>query len=384
MRGSIRAKGAPNRWEVRVALGRDPVTGRYRQKSLTVHGSKAEAQRVLRRLIGEVEDGEHPAARAEGEGRTFAELLDEWMTFKDTDERSPTTIDRYHRAIRLHLKPTLGEIPLSRLDPKLFDDLYRELLKRLKASTVLKTHLIARAALERGVRWGWLDRNPAALADPPKIRRPPIVLPSAQDVARLVALAEEDDPTFAAVLRVGAATGARRGELCALRWTDADLEAKTLTIERGVIIVSRGVVERPTKTHNRRVVALDDGTVSVLLLHRDREQKVAAECGVNFADDAFVFSRRPGGTHPIRPDNCTTTFERLRERAGLSGFSLKDATRHLAATRLIGAGVDVRTVAGRLGHARASTTLDIYSHFLPERDREAAEILGALLDGSIS
>jgi len=203
-------------------------------------------------------------------------------------------------------------------------------------------------------------------------------------VARLVVLAERAAPTFAAVLRVGAATGARRGELCALRWSDIDLESKTLTIERGVIMVRGGVVERPTKTHNRRAIALDDGTVAVLSVHRDCERKVAAECGVVLAADAFVFSRRLGGTHPLRPDNCTTTFERLRNRAGLSGFSFKDATRHLAATRLIGAGVDVRTVAGRLGHARASTTLDIYSHFLPERDREAAEILGALLDRPIS
>ncbi len=318
-----------------------------------------------------------------GDTVTFGELLDEWMTFKEAD-RSPTTISRYRIAIRLHLTPALGQVPISQLTPKAFDDLYRAQLERLSPATVLKHHLIARAALDKAVRWGWLERNPADRAEAPRARRRPMRPPSGEEVARLLALAEVVDLTFAVVLRVGAATGARRGELCALRWTDVDLEAKTLTIERGIVMVKRGVAERPTKTHNRRKVALDDGTVAALESHRERTRMAAQEHGVELAADAFVFSRRPGGTHPIRPDNCTTTFERLRNRAGLSGFSFKDATRHLAATRLIGAGVDVRTVAGRLGHARASTTLDVYAHFLPARDREAAEILGALLDRPIS
>ena len=159
-----------------------------------------------------------------------------------------------------------------------------------------------------------------------------------------------------------------------------DFDARTVTIERGVVVVEGGVLERPTKTHNRRTLAVDDTTLGLLAGHRQRERRTAASCGEVLESDAFVFSRRPGGTQPLRPDNCTWTFQKLLRRTGLSGFSLKDATRHLAATRLVAAGVDIRTVAGRLGHARASTTLDVYSHWLPGRDRDAAAILGQLLD----
>ena len=83
----------------------------------------------------------------------------------------PTTLDRYRRAIRIHLKPKLGDVPLQRLLPKMFDDLYRQQLEKLSPASVLKNHLIARAALDRVVRWGWLDRNPADRAEAPKLRR---------------------------------------------------------------------------------------------------------------------------------------------------------------------------------------------------------------------
>ena len=170
--------------------------------------------------------------------------------------------------------------------------------------------------------------------------------------------------------------------MCALRWPDINLEDGKVVIERGIIVVAGGLQERPTKTHNRRVVVLDHGTVRLLRGHRQREESTARACGLELEPTAFVFSRRPGGTLPLRPDNATATFAALARAAGIEGLSLKDATRHLAATRLIAAGVDVRTVAGRLGHRRASTTLDVYAHWLPERDREAAEIIGAELDDS--
>ena len=380
MRGSIRAKVPGKRYEIRVALGRDPRTGRYRQKSLTVHGSKAEAQRALRSLLTDLEAGSVDSDRVERGAVTFGELLDEWLSFKIAADLSPTTIARYRASMDKHLKPALGAERLDRLITKAFDDLYRTLAMSLSPATILKTHLVARAALDRAVRWGWLSRNPASLAEPPTVHRPIVTPPRPDELARLVDAAERQDPLFAVVLRVAAATGARRGELCALRWRDVDVDARTVTIERAVIVVDGGVQERPTKTHNRRTVALDDGTLDRLRQHLASAQTAATACGGDLSADAFVFSRRPGGTHPLRPDNCTTTFDKLLRRTGLSGFSLKDATRHLAATRLIAVGVDVRTVAGRLGHARASTTLDIYSHWLPGRDREAAAILGQLLD----
>ena len=377
MRGNITVKEPGRVYELRVSLGHDPTTGKYRQKSLTVRGPRAEAERVLRRLIEEVEGGR---ARPVDSAPTLGGLLDEWLSFTEAAGRSPTTVERYRNVIEHQLKPTLGDVPLGRLTTKAFDDLYPELVRRLQPSTVLKVHLVARSTLARAVKWGWIDRNPAADATPPSARRRPIATPSKEQLAKLLGAADAADPAFAVFLRLGAATGARRGELCALRWSDIDPGQGRVVIERGIIVVARGLEERPTKTHNRRVIALDPGTVRVLREHHQRDESAARACGLELGPDAFVFSRRPGGTQPIRPDNATTIFSTLARAAGIEGLSLKDATRHLAATRLIAAGVDVRTVAGRLGHRHASTTLDVYAHWLPERDRDAAAIIGAELD----
>ena len=97
--------------------------------------------------------------------------------------------------------------------------------------------------------------------------------------------------------------------------------------------------------------------------------------------DAFVFSAAPDGSAPLHPDTVTSGFQRLCRRLGLNGVRLHDL-RHLHATQLLAAGVPVRTVSGRLGHANAATTLNVYAHFLDASDRQAAEVIGGLLGGS--
>ena len=106
------------------------------------------------------------------------------------------------------------------------------------------------------------------------------------------------------------------------------------------------------------------------------------EAGIKLPPDAFVFSPYVEGTTPFRPDNVTSFFIRVRNEVGAPHVRLHDL-RHFTATQLIGAGVDVRTVAGRLGHSDPSVTLRVYSHALEERDRAAAAVMGGILDPSV-
>ena len=97
---------------------------------------------------------------------------------------------------------------------------------------------------------------------------------------------------------------------------------------------------------------------------------------------AFVFSNEVDGSECWYPDSVSRAFARLCRKAGIKGVRMHDL-RHYVATRLLSEGVDVRTVAGRLGHRNASTTLNVYSHFLPEADREAADLLGRIFDDAL-
>jgi integrase len=104
---------------------------------------------------------------------------------------------------------------------------------------------------------------------------------------------------------------------------------------------------------------------------------------VRLGDDAFIFSPEPDGARPYNPETLTAFLARCREKVGLPGLRLHHL-RHFATTQLVAAGVDVGTVAGQLGHPSASITLNIYSHFIEDADREAAQRMGQLRRGPVS
>jgi integrase len=143
-------------------------------------------------------------------------------------------------------------------------------------------------------------------------------------------------------------------------------------------VPGRGLLIHPTKNRTRRRVALDPHTLVLLRAHRARVEQAAARARVPLDPDGYLVAASPDGAKLLRPDDCTTQFRRLRSRAQLT-CRLHDL-RYFMATQLLANGVDLRTVAGRAGHADPSTTLKVYAHFVPAADRHAAHLVAALLD----
>jgi integrase len=134
------------------------------------------------------------------------------------------------------------------------------------------------------------------------------------------------------------------------------------------------VREKDTKTHQSRRVALDELTAEILAEHRARCDERATACGVEVRADGYVFSRSPDGREPLMPDSVTGRLNRLSKKLGIK-VNLR-SLRHYAATEMLTNGVDLRTTAGRLGHGDGgTTTLKVYTHFLPAPDLRAAEVL---------
>ena len=255
--------------------------------------------------------------------------------------------------------------------------------KPLSANSVLRVHSVLHRALNQAVKWGWLAGNPASKASPPRPRRTTLTPPSPPEVMRLIDAASKVNDQLPAFFRLAAATGARRGEICGLQWRDIDLDTAQLVISRSVANVKGAVIVKSTKTHAARRLSLDAGTVNALVELRGRRHALAKFAGTEIPPTSFVFSHEVDGHTPWRPDYATLAFVRPRDELGLGEVRLHDL-RHFVATAMLAGGADIKTVSGRLGHADASTTLNIYAHFLEAPDRAAADRLGSILDQNAS
>jgi len=263
MSGGMRQR-RPGVWEVRLEAGRDPVTGRRLQISRSVTGTKRDAQKALNELAVEADKG-----RYLGTATTFRQLSEQWLAFVGAD-LSPTTIRTYENLLSKRILPAIGNQSIKNIRASDLDLLYSGLLRQidLAPTSVRQIHAIIRRAFRQAVLWGWVSRNLAANATPPRLRKSEPSPPDAEEVDQLLRAAHIRDPELANFLHMAATTGARRGEVCALRWSNVDFERATLTIERNVIELPGRLIEKDTKTHANRRISLDPDTIAVFTNQR--------------------------------------------------------------------------------------------------------------------
>jgi integrase len=356
-----------------VFIGTDPVTGNPRQATRTFRGSKKQADTALAEFVRDLTKG-----AVTSDSSTVSEFLERWLDHISSS-RSPTTIRDYRGKIK-RIDHKLGNVRLSRLTAQHLDRAYRDWLDEgLHPTSVHHLHSLLSAALNQAVKWSVVPEAVTRKASPPPLRVGPKTVPTPETVLRLIAGAEErGQPILAAAIAIAATTGARRGELLAVCWSDVDLDAGLLHIRRVIKHADGpGWVVGATKTHAQRRIALDGFSVEVLRRHLDAAGQRAHDAGVDLDPGGYVFTFDPTGETPMKPDSLGQAFGRLCAKEGLADVSLH-TLRHFSASVLVASGRDVRTIAGRLGHADATTTLRVYSHMIEGRDRDAAEFIGSL------
>lgn len=387
-------------FRVRVYAGVDPLTSKRIYLVETVPaGPEAgrQAEKARTRLLNQVDERRSPRTKA-----TMNQLFDKWLEVAEIEE---STRYGYERYLRRHIRPALGEIQVGRLDAETLEALYATLrgcrdrcgggrrtrhgvrgkhecdnrceahtCRPLGPATVRQVHAITRSALSRAVRWRWIAVNPAEQVDAPSAPAPNPRPPSTEQAARIVAEAWKD-PDWGMLVWLAMITGARRAELCALRWDGLDLTAAVLEIRTSIAQLGTETFEKDTKTHQQRRIALDPQTVGLLAAYRQRCIEGAALLGVELGSDTRIFSAAPDGSTWLHPDSVGQRYQRMCARLGIK--TTLHQLRHYSATELIAAGVDVRTVAGRLGHGGGgTTTLKVYSAWRSEADQRAASSVG--------
>ncbi|MGD0594907.1 MAG: site-specific integrase [Acidimicrobiales bacterium] len=372
MRGTM-TETSPGIWRLRVVVGYRP-DGQPRQASRTIHGTRRAAQSALAKFVTDAEGGETPLVG----NMTVAAYLDRWIEHVRA-HRQPDTTRNYALRCKRY-KQEFGSVRLDKLRSHHLDDAYRRwLLEGLSPATITSYHGVLSSALGQAVKWGLVNRSVAPLATLPTVEPRRMSVPDVETVRLLVTTAEESDPVLGAAIMLAALTGCRRGELLGLRWSDVERDRMILQVQRSVKREEFGRVLRvgPTKTHQARKIALDVVTLAVIDTHRQRAEGWAVDAGVDIHSDGYILTEDPTGRTPLAPDTLTHRFSRLVLQTGVAPLRFHDL-RHSVATTLLAAGYDLAVVAGRLGHRDPTITLRVYAHALEQRDRQAANTLGAL------
>ena len=227
-----------------------------------------------------------------------------------------------------------------------------------------------------------IARNPVDDCDPPKQPSPGSIEMSTWTRPQLNAfLSHVRGDRFYAAYLLAARTGMRRGEVLGLRLQDFDPEHGRIQIRQTLLSTDYKLAFGEPKTERgKRSLKLDRDTVAALQAHLDRQADEMAAVGDAYQDHGLVFANEDGT--PKHPVLLSQEFERHVRDAALPEIRFHDM-RHTYATLALQAGINVKIVSSRLGHANVAFTLNVYSHAIPEMDEEAAETFAAFMGGGV-
>ena len=313
--------------------------------------------------------------------KTLGQLLSDFFSEHAERKLAPKTIERY-REQAAYLDPGLLKMSLPDITPLHLSREWTRLLQSgghkrrtkearpLSSKTVRNIAGVVSSAFGRAIRWGLVTANPVVQSEPPvpKRHQGSALTPAQQ---KLLFDAASGCWCLSAFLELSAATGARRGEVLALRWADVDDGA--VLIGRSLSQTRAGLQFKPTKNGKVRSVVLPDSALTALEAHREAQNAFRLQYGRDYKTDLDLIFTNPDGT-PLKPDSISASVSNLFRKLKLpkpKGASLH-LLRHSHGSHLLASGLDLPVVSERLGHSSVFVTATVYSHRVTGRDKEAA------------
>lgn len=365
MRGHItqRSKGT---YSIKISLGKDPATGKYKSQWFTVQGSKKDAEKRLSEILHQLDTG----AYMKPGKTTVADYLQRWLSDYAKPNLSPRGYERYESIIRVHLIPNLGSIPLVQLRTEHLQKHYNSMIKvGLSARTIRYHHVILHKALQTAIKWGLVSRNAANGVDLPKARRSEMQTWDESELNQFLEAAKGTQ--YYALFYTALYTGMRRSELLALRWQDIDFVYGQIYINRSMhqLKDKSYIFTAPKSEKSRRTIALPPSAFLVMESYHKAKETECLMIGTVLNDSDLVFSTLG---KPLRPNTVSRAWAMLAAKAGIKVIRLHDA-RHTHASLMLKQGIHPKVVQERLGHSTISITLDTYSHVAPGLQEAAAK-----------
>ena len=371
--GTLRLRN-DGRWEGRVVVGYDdkglPIT-----KNVTAK-TKEECAIKLEKLR---EQHGKPIEKINSE-MLFGEWIDFWYrTYCKNTIRLTTQIE-YENRIYQHIIPAIGNIPLNQLTQSDLQQFYAreksggrkiriEIYGTGLSDRVIRAiHANCRSALEKAMQEGLIKTNPAIGCKlPPKKSREMKVL-TQNEIIRFLNRAKEED--YYELFLLELATGMRRGEILALKWSDLNFKTGELRIERQVNVIHGEIIISEPKTKSSiRTVILPKALLKILSEYRKN------------VESDWIFPSPLDDTKPRNPPAVRKRLQLILERAGCPKVRFHDL-RHTFATMALENGMDIKSLSAMLGHISSETTIDIYSHVTDTMRQQAAAKIDRQIGGT--
>ncbi len=366
--GSI-YKRPDGRWCAQVNLGY--VNGKRKRKYL-YGDTRAEVAKQMTTILRDVQQG-IPVAT---ERLTVSTFLDRWLEDSVKPSVRPSTYADYETTVRLHLKPVLGRIGLTRLTARDVQKIMNEAIRAGEpVATVRHTRLILSIALGRAMKWRLVAINAASLVEAPRTEHHEIQPLTPEQTIKLLESIRGD--RLEALYTVAVAIGLRRGEALGLTWDCIDFDTATLTVRYQLQRIAKTLTRVEPKTaRSRRTVALPSVVVDALRRHKIRQLEERLLAGSRWQDTGYIFTTGIGT--PLDGRSVTRFFTDALKRAELPHVRFHDL-RHGCATLLLMQGASLRAIMETLGHSQIAVTANIYAHVGETIKRETAAMMDAAL-----
>lgn len=377
MAGTITKRGKDT-WRIRIALGAGS-DGKRRTYSKTIHGSKKDADTFLTAKLREKDLGTFimPAAT------NLKSYLDEWLP---VHKISKSTRQSYRDVIDYYIVPKIGTMRISDIKrvniKKLCDDLTGD---GYAASTVKKVHTVLSSAFSCAIEDGLLAVNPCTKIKLPKKEHAEFKVFSAQEAKAFMHECEQTSDRLGLMFMFALDSGMRPEEYLALKWSDVNFDQCSVSVQRVLIRPQKKdepwYFDTPKTDRSRRTVRMQPRIIERLKRHRAEQLEHMMLLGTEYKRHDLVFANEFGA--PLDGHNNRRNFQRILTAAGLAHklpMRVYDL-RHSMATLMLINRESPKVVSERLGHASVATTMDIYSHVLPDMQEEATERLGRMLFG---
>lgn len=410
--GSIQKTGIHS-WKLTVSGGFDGSGKRIRHtKTVRVTSDNTETQekearKLLALFIADIERGQ----KANSGKMTLEQFFKYWQENYSIGRHAPKTIS-FNKGLFNRIKEVMGHKRLDKIEPKHLLSFYKNLAEpgmkqdpnakrrktksstekaaldpetllansKLSPNTIKKYHVFLHSLFEKAVQWNLIAYNPAERVEPPKTEKTIKRIYDEETIGKFLLLLEQDEIKHRLMALLLISTGMRRGEMFGLQWHHVDFDKATIKIEQASqYLPERGIFIKDTKNESsKRIITISASIINLLRQYKAEQaaqrlklggtpDKGGKWAGAEKPEDDYIFTTWNGSL--AHPDSINTWLKKFTIANDLPTIT-PHSFRHMAATYLITSGTDIRTIAGKLGHASTTTTTVVYAHLLKSAEKE--------------